>query len=260
LGLLAAVPNLAFAKLEIRNIQSSYGPLGPVRKSSEYIVGDEVYFRFTTVGARADDDGRLRGEIRLKLFDAKGKLVQKSESPVQQVPALGGESFPAGASWSLDKKFPPGAYELEVEVADLIAGEAASFRRKFTVKPPEFALLRVRFYHDAAARVPARVGGTVGQNLAIKMEAIGFDKSKGEIDVDFEIQVIDAQGKPVTPKPIRVSYHNEKPDEVKAMDSITFSGLLSLNRAGEFAVRMTVTDKRTKKKLEFETPLKVTPP
>ena len=50
-----------------------------------------------------------------------------------------------------------------------IAKETASFRRKFTVKAAEFALVGVRFYHDADAQVPAPAGGLVSQTLFFKM-------------------------------------------------------------------------------------------
>jgi hypothetical protein len=260
LWLLPVISVLAHAKPEIRDIQAAHGLLGPERKSNEYVAGDEVYYRFTIRGARTDADGRLRGELRLTLTDAKGKEVVKKESPIQQVPVLGAESFPAQAAWGLGVDLPAGEYESTVEFADLLAKESTSFKRKFTVKPVEFAVVRVRFYHDAEERVLARAGGTVGQNLAIKLRAVGFDRTSGEIDVEMAIEVFDAQGKPVMPKPLRATVHNEKPAEVKEADWVAFSGLLTLNRAGDFVLRITVSDSVGKKKTQFETPLRVAAP
>jgi hypothetical protein len=258
--LLFVIPAFAQAKPELRDVQAAHGLLGPERASAEYVAGDEVYYRFTIRGARTDADGRLRGELRVALADAKGKELQKSESPLQQIPALGAESIPAQASWSIGPDFPPGEYEATVEFTDLIAREAVSFKRKFTVKPVEFALVRARFYHDAEERVPARVGGAAGQNLAVKLTAVGFDRTRGEIDVVMEVQVFDAQGKPVMPRPIRAAVHNEKPAEVKGIDRLTFSALLALNRSGEFVLRVTVSDTIGRKKAQFEAPLRVTAP
>jgi hypothetical protein len=260
-ALLAALPAAAAsAKLEIRDVQASYGQLGPERKSADYFAGDEVYFRYTVTGVRTDAEGRLRGELHMTLADAEGKVLLKTDTPIQQVPVLGAESFPGSARWTLDVDFPPGEYEATVEFADLIAKESVSFRRKFTVKAPEFAPLRVRFSHDAEGRVPARVGGTVGQTLCVKMSAVGFDSSKGEIEVEMEILILDAKGNPVTPKPIRTVVHNEKPEEVKQTTTIDFSAKLGLNRTGDFVLRVTLTDKMAKKKTTFEAPLRVTAP
>ena len=62
------------------------------------------------------------------------------------------------------------------------------------------------------------------------------------------------------PKPIRAAIHNEKPEEVKQITTIRFTGQLVLHRAGDFVLRVTVTDKMAKKKTTFEAPLRVTPP
>ena len=42
-------------------------------------------------------------------------------------------------------------------------------------------------------------------------------------------------------------------------DRINLSGTLTLNRAGNFRLRIAVTDKLTKKKVFFEAPLGVSP-
>jgi hypothetical protein len=257
---LAALPTAAYAKLEIRDIQASHGQLGPERKSNEYISGDQVYFRYTIAGIRTDADGRVRGELRIAVTDAKGKVVVKGEFPLQQAVALGGDTVPASATFTLNEDVPPGEYELTVEVADLLAKETASFKRKVTCKAQEFSLVQMRFHYDSAGLAPARVGGTVSQTLYIKMQGVGFDRSKGEIDVDLEILVLDTKGNSVMPKPIRATVHNEKPEEVKQIERLNLSGALSLNRPGDFVLRIAVTDKMSKKKVSFEAPLHVTAP
>lgn len=256
--LLLALPSVAQAKVEIRDIQASHGPMGPERKSTEYVHGDEVFFRFTVVGFQTEADGWMRTEMRLTVTDAKGRVVTKGEFPLEGEVGLGGDSLPASARFTLDEKCPPGEYELTVEFIDRIAKESASFKRKVTCKPVEFALLEIRFYHNREETVPARVGGTVRQLLVVTCDVVGFDRSKNEIDLVWEIEILDPKGKPARPKSIVIPYHNEKPKEVKERDRLPFSGYLTLNRPGDFTLRLTVTDKMTKKKLSFEAPLHVT--
>ena len=254
-----ALPSSAEAKLEIRDVQASHGQLGPERKSNEYVSGDQVYFRFTMAGVQTDDDGRTRAEMRIVVSDAKGNKLTDDPFVIQQIIGLGGGSFPGSASFVLKRDLPPGEYELMVEVSDLLSKESASFRRKVVCKPETFALLHVRFFHDRAERAPVRVGGTVGQLLVVRMLVVGFDRSKNEIDLEMEIQVLDEKGKPLMPKPLQVEYHNEKPGEVKQKKEHELAGSLGLNRAGEFTLRVIVTDRMTKKKVEFEAPLRVAP-
>ena len=256
---LLTLPSLAQAKLEIRDVQASHGQLGPERKSNAYVAGDQVYFRYTVAGFRLDDNGRLQGELHVKVTDAKGTKKLERESPLQQVVALGGDTMPGFASFHLDETFPPGEYELTVEVRDLRLKETASFRRKVVCKPEEFAIVQMRFFQDAAGEVPARVGGSVSQTLFVKFKAVGFDRGHDEIDIEMEIALLDQAGKPLNPKPIRAALHNEKPDEVKKIDRVTLSGTLTLNRPGSFVLRITVTDKMTKKKVVFEAPLQAAP-
>jgi hypothetical protein len=258
--LTAVVATSAQAKLEIRDVQASYGSLGPERKSAEYVAGDQVFFRYTMAGLRTDSDGRTRCEVKVTVTDPKGKSGGPRPVVVQDMPPLGGGTLPGIATVDLVVDSPPGEYELAVEITDLIAKESASFRRKFTCKPVEFALVRLRFYQDKEGRVPARVGGVVRQTLLVHLRAVGFDRSRGELDVEMEMAVLDANGKPVTPRPIRTAVHNEKPEEVKGSTWVRFEGELGLNRPGDFILRITVTDTLTKKKVTFETPLRVAAP
>jgi hypothetical protein len=250
----------AQAGLDLRDVQTSYGQLGPVRESAEYVLGDEVHVRFTVAGARTDAEGRLRGEITFAVTDANGKQVLDGGYPVQQVPVLGGDTIPAYVAVRLGDPMTPGWYTLEVRVRDLLGKESASFKREFTCKPAEFAAVAVRFSQDAAGRVPAPVGGFVSQALFLKLQAVGFDRSRDEIDVEMAVEVLDAEGKPVSPRPVRAVVHSEKPEEVRAATVLNFSGEISLHRSGEFRLRVTLTDRQSKKTATFEAPMRVLAP
>ena len=82
---LALTAHTAHAKLEVRDVQASYGQLGPERKSAEYVPGEEVYLRYTLDGVRTDDEGRAGGELRLTLRDSNGKVLFDRKSPLQQM-------------------------------------------------------------------------------------------------------------------------------------------------------------------------------
>jgi hypothetical protein len=263
--LIAFAASIAFvsglhAELQLTDVQSSFGQLGPARESSEYVLGDEVYFRFNVVGARIDVDGRTQGELTLVARDAAGKKVVESAYPMQQVPCLGGDRVAARAVLTLGDPLTPGKYTLEVGYTDLIAKKTASFKREFTCKPTEFAIAGLRFYQDKEGRVPAPVGGMLSQTLFIQARAIGFDKSNDEIDVEMRIEVLDEKGKVLTPKPIKVVLHSEKPEEVREAKVLNFSAELALHRPGDFRLRITLSDLQSKKSVKFEAPMKVIAP
>jgi hypothetical protein len=250
----------AEAKLTIRDVQAAHGQFGPERKSAEYVAGDQVYLRYTATGLRTDDEGRVRADIVLRLTDAKGQKLLDKEAALLALLPLGGDTLTADASIDLDVGFPPGEYELSVEVRDVAANDKASFRRKFAVKAPEFSLVRVRFSHDEEGKAAAAPGGLVGQNLVVRLGAIGFDRGKGVVDAEMVIDVLDAGGKPVMPRPIRAAARNEDSDQVRRIDRLDLWSSLTLNRPGDFTLRVTVHDKVSGKKASFECPLKVSAP
>ena len=258
LTVLAVAP--AFAKPQIQKVEVSHGQLGPERKDTDYVRGDELFVRFTVVDFTCDKEGRFAGELSFEVTDAKKKVLVRQASPLQQRLALGGGTFPAHVSIAIGEELPVGEYALKVTITDNLARASDSFTKKFTCKETEFALVAVRFSADAEGRMPSPVGGAVAQTLFLHARGVGFDRSKGELDVEMTIEILDAAGKPTMPRPVRTVVHNEDPEAVKTATAITLRGELALNRPGDFRLKIRLTDTITKKSVTFEAPLKVTNP
>ena len=248
----------AHAKVEIRDVQAAHGMLGPERTSPDYLPGDEVFFRFTVTGAKTTPEGQLSGEIRMTLTDSDGKAVLRQSAPVQNTLAFGGDRFPARAVVELGHQFPPGEYKLTVEYTDRISGETDAFARTFTCRPAEFGLVRVRFSADEGGTSPSRVDGVVGQPLHLKLAVVGFDRSEGAIDLEMDVRVLDAKGRPVAPKGVRVAVRSDDADTIKSATQATFSAELTRTRPGDFILKVTVTDKQSGQTATFEAPMRVT--
>jgi hypothetical protein len=255
---LVVAAQAAHAKLEIRDVQAAHGMLGPERTSLDYLPGDEVFFRFTVAGARTTADGRLSGEIRMTMTDAAGKAVLRQSAPVQNTLAFGGDRFPAQAVVELGHQFPPGEYRLAVEYKDLLSGEADSFAKTFACQPTEFGLVRVRFSSDEAGQSPSRVDGVVGQPLHLTVVAVGFERGKGQIDLEIDVRVLDAKGRPAAPQGVRAAVRSDDADTVKSATQATFRAELTRTRPGDFVLKVTVTDRQSGKAATFEAPMRVT--
>ena len=256
--ILTLAAQAAHAKVEIRDVQAAHGLLGPARSSTEYLPGDEVFYRFTIAGARAGDDGRMSGEIRMKLTDANGKTLLEKAAPVRQQLAFGGDRFPAKAAIQLGHQFPPGDYRLAIEYTDYLSGEGDAVEQAFSVKPTEFGIVRVRFAADEEGKAPTRLDGAPGQPLHMRLAAVGFDRAGGSIDVEMEVRVLDARGRPVAPAGVRAAVRSADPDAVKSATHATFTAELTRTRPGDFIVRVTVTDKQSGRAVTFDAPMRVT--
>jgi hypothetical protein len=256
---LAAPP--AFAKLEVDKIEACYGRLGPARKTLDFYPYDEVYFRFTVTGAKADDDGNLDVEITRTLTDDKGKeVLPKKGGALKGQLSFGNESFPASVSVSLPEPVVAGEYTLKVKVKDNLSSEETSFEKKLNLKATEYAIVSPEFFHDAGHVVPAAAGGTVGQQLHFRLLTIGFDRSQGKIDSEMTVQVLDKDRKELLTKPLRMVAKKDDEKVAKELPALDFSGWFVLTRAGEFTLRVRVTDNISKKTATWEAPLKVTAP
>jgi hypothetical protein len=255
---LAASP--ALAKLEVEKVEACHGKLGPVRKSLDFYPYDEVWFRFTVTGAKADDEGKVDFDLGWKLLDDKGKDVLSKKLPVKGPLTFGTDSFPGYVSFMLPEPVLAGEYVLKVTVKDNVASEETGFEKKLHLKATEYAVVSPQFFHDAAYTVPAPAGGVVGQQLHFRLLVIGFDRSQGKIDNEMSVQVLDKDKKELLPKPLRLVAEKDDEKVVKELPALDFGGFVVLTKAGEFTLRITVTDRNSKKTATWEAPLKVTAP
>jgi len=146
-------------------------------------------------------------------------------------------------------------------VQDRLSEQKTSFTRKLTCRRPQFAIVAPRFFHDQNNLVPAPVGGRVGQRLFFKLKCIGFERRGGRIDNEMQVEILDAAGKRTMSKPVVVKFVKDDAAEVKKIGaSYAMRGDLVLNRLGDFTLRITLTDRLSKRTAKFEAPLNVTAP
>jgi hypothetical protein len=245
-----------FGKPVLRDIRITYGPLGPIRESTDVVAGDELYFRFIVDGLRTET-GKIDVELRLQVISSEGKAILDQRSPLNDVLALGGNSFAGTASVSLGSKFPTGDYTYKLTITDNLAEESVSFERKFKCVASKFALVRPRFTHDKEGTSPAGSHGFVGELLHFRLHAIGFEREQGKIKLAMEIQTFDKAGKPQMPKPQRFDFLGDDAAKVATAEAITLQGFIALNRAGEFTLQITVLDDVGNQKALIRVPIVV---
>jgi hypothetical protein len=249
----------AFGKFGVEKIEACHGKLGPVRKTLEFYPYDEIVFRFTLTGAKADD-GTLDVGCTWSLFDDKGKEVLSEKPPFKGSLAFGIDALPYSLGFYLPETASPGEYALKVTLKDNVSGEETRFERKLKLKATEFAIVSPQFFYDAKFTVPAPVGGVVGQQLHYRLWIIGFDRAGGKVVNDMTVEVFDKDNKVVQSKPVHFRVEDDDEKRVKESPTLGFNGWMGLSKPGEFTLRITVTDRNSKKTATFEAPLKVMAP
>ena len=249
----------AQAKLEIENVQAAHGLLLPERKT-DYFPQDLIFFRYLITGAKTDGEGRVDCEAVVKLADMAGKVVVTNNVPFKGNLSLGGNAFMGSAYVVLDNDHLPGTYTLSVTVSDVLGSEKTEFRRELKIRPTEFAVVFPRFSYDPEGKILAPIGGLANQHLYFRLGVIGFDRSFQKADLVSKVQIVDAEGKELLPKPLETVVKSDDPAVVKATSVANFNGSIGLHRPGDFKLRITITDRIGQKTTQVEWPLKVTLP
>src|SRR4051794_17992502 len=130
--------------LEVKNVRTTYGPIGAVRTDTRFVQNDVILLFYDIDGLKIEDGGSVRFIVTLEVFDAKKEVIHKKDTPNQQVLALGGTRMAGYATLLLgDQK--PGKYQAKVTVADVVdkAKAKASFPYDFSIVETEFAFIHV---------------------------------------------------------------------------------------------------------------------
>jgi hypothetical protein len=261
IAILLLAPLSAVAKLEIKNIQPAYGPLGPARANDDVYPLDEYHVRYQVVGVKPNKDGKADLEVDVKLINSDGKAVYDPKPGARQLAmSLGGDAVQTSGFVTFSEKAPAGEYKLTVNVRDRTSGETAGFERKLTLKPVSFQIVALRFFHDADAKLPAGTTLPAGDTLHYQFRVIGFETRPKRAGLVMRATVLDAEGKDVGAPPLEVKADVTDPDKAAGSRRATCGGLAALNRPGDFKLRIVVEDTVGKKTTTIETPLKVLAP
>jgi hypothetical protein len=250
----------AQAKLQIENVQASYGPYGPERKSLDLYPFDILFLRFTVTGLKTDAAGGVDAVVKMKWTDANGAVPEDTSFPASGILHLGGGSFLGFINLRLRAEVPLGKNSVTVTVTDNLSKETASFEREFTGQKPKLQIVALEFFHDADGKLPSSTNLPPGEALHFRFRVIGFDRSKDKIHTVMAVQTLGADGKENLPKALLSDFHEEDARAVQRTGFVFFTGRLGLNRIGKFTLRITVTDRMTDQSTNIEVPVTVTAP
>ena len=247
--------------LSLVNIASTYGILGPVRAGTALLPGDVLCVRFDIDGITIAKDGKVTYTMQQEVIDKAGESTFKPDAVnrVDQAP-LGGGKLPGYTFVTAGLDLPPGEYTLKMTVTDNAAAAnkaTKSFDQKFTVQKADFGIVAVYASADHQGRLPAATTGVVGGSIFLHFSAVGFEKDKVKKQPDLVFEMVPVEnGKPTTDA-AAVWEVKDGVDEKDATYSMRYP--VPFTRPGKFAVRLTVTDKLTKKTATVDVPVTVLP-
>jgi hypothetical protein len=244
------------SELNLTNIRSTYGFLGPSREDNKLLPGDALFVAFDIENIKVDDGGRVLYGMAMEVLDSKGKAQFKQDPrDLEAVNSLGGSRLPAFAHVETGFDQPPGDYTLKLTVTDRTAKTSKSFERKFVLAPGTFGLIRFRLSSDPEGQLPVPPLAVAGQSIWLNFVAVGFARgSNNQPNLAVEMRIVDDKDQPTLAKPFTGDVTKNVEKEVLG---IPMQFLLTLNRPGKFAVKLKATDQVSKKTAELAFPITV---
>lgn len=261
---LAFVAALAVApgqsrELQLTNIRSTYGVLGPTRSGNTIIPGDVFSVAFDIENLTSDKEGKIQYSMGMRLINPEGKNEYKrdpADQPNVIYNVLGGNKIPGFAHALTGPDTAKGEYTLEVTVVDRGAPKRkpATFRQKFVVADKTFGIVQLTTSYDDKGAFPAPAGGVAGQSIWINFWTVGFGLGQNkQPNVKFQMTVVDEKGQKTIDAPIEGAVNQVPPDT----NRIPMQFLLPLNRVGKFTMTLRATDAVTNKTSELSLPITV---
>jgi len=244
-------------EFKLTNIRATYGLLGPDRKDTKILPGDNYCIAFDIEGIKADEDGKVAYRWGLEVTNKEGKRVYTQEPhDVEVFLTLGGSTVQSTAMLSTTVDQAPGEYTAKVTVRDLSTKAKQEFTRNFEILPKDFGIVRIQTTCDADAKWICQLGGVAGQYLWLQFAVVGFDRDdrRQQPDVQVEMRVLDENRKPTVAKPFVGGVNDRVTRDVLG---IPMKFVLALNRPGKYTVELQATDRVSKKKVKKLLPLLV---
>jgi hypothetical protein len=258
---LALTATLAVAekgKLNLSNVRATHGLLGPARADARVLPGDTLCLEFDIEGITVAADGKVQYAMSLEALDDQGKVIYAQNATDQEALAsLGGKSVPAQAHLDIGLDQPAGNYEVKVTVIDGATKERQSFTHKLQVLPADFGIVQLKTTSDPDGTVPAGLVGT-GQSIWVNFAAVRFsrDKTTKQPNVQFEMRILDADGKQTLANPETGIINQGVPADDQLLGG---QFPISVNRPGKFVVELKAMDKIASKSASLAFPLTVQP-
>lgn len=262
LGAGAAPARSAADELAIRNAQFAVDTLGPQREGFAYFPGERVCARWDVVGAAPATDGLVDFEVTYRLTSAGDKLEMFDTAFVTRRPWKGSDGFSrVNLVLKLPDHLQPGTVVLECTVEDKVAGARVKFEQELTVKEAAFALVSPTFSYDAEGKVPAPLGGTVGQALHFAVGTVGEDRTQEAWEYALDVRVLNDRDEEAAAlvRPIVVATAERRVIENPQAHPLFRSGLV-LDQPGSFTLRLTVTDKASGATAQLDLPIEIVDP
>lgn len=258
---LALTPAQLAGGLVLTNVRTTYGELGGTRADTTYLPGDAVFLAFDIEGIAPQPDGKIEYTMGMEVMDATGKTVVKP-SPIRKADYLpfGGARVPAWVFYALAPDQAAGTYTMRVTVTDLRTKTDRTAEKAFTVKAPEFGIVRVYASADDLGRIPAPTTAVMPQPVFVNCSLVGFARDPQRMNqpnVVVEMVPLDDRGRPTLPKPYSFALDAGLQE---GNPWVFFQFLLPTTRQGKFTVRLTATDKTTNKTASFDLPFAVVAP
>jgi hypothetical protein len=274
---LSLAPAQTGGDLEVTNVRTTFGRLGPTRKDTKYLPGDRYWLSFDVGGLQFDEKGVANYSIFMEVFDSGGKSKYKSlDVPKVLNSVQGSGKIPLDAFLDITSDTKAGMYTVEVTVSQNVGTEAkpdkktAKAKGKLEVGEKEFSIVRVHCAYDIVDTFPNTplfpTGGAavVGQTVRLFFALSNFERhefnKKNVPALQLQMRVLDDKGEPTLKKPLVEALPKEDDVIPESLTVLPLFFPLALTKPGKYTLEITATDQVSKKTATATYPLVISEP
>src|SRR6185312_4163372 len=152
--------------LQLTNVRTTIGELGPTRKETKFLPGDILFIGYDIDGLTTEADGTAKYTMSMEVTDAAAKLLFKQDpKEMTEFIPLRGKKLPAKVYITIGMDQPAGKYNCKVTVTDSKAKSTNSLTVPFEVTKAEFGIVAVNPSYDERMAITAPTQGVVGQTI-----------------------------------------------------------------------------------------------
>jgi hypothetical protein len=236
--------------LELKNVRSTYGPMGAVRDDAKILPGDFIFMMYDIEGLKVDAKARKASFVTVvELVDKGNKVLFQRETPMELLVTLGGNRVPGDLNVIIPFQQKPGNYKIRLKVEDRNAKQTKTHEYPFEVVEPGFGTI--------AVTAPAI--GVPGQQYVAQFALVNLkldDKKKPKAEI--KLRVLDDKGEDLS-LPMVQLLPRDLPSEIDITQQnvVPLPFPIYLNRPGRFVLAIDAEDKLGKRQIKLRIPLTV---
>lgn len=224
------------------------GEFGAPRQRNVYYANDRIYSQVRIAGLETDAKGKATFDLRVTITDETGTTLSEIKPPPVSHDLLHGKDVLEFSLWQATNfpKTMSGTVTWTIQVTDRVSGATGYASQQLVVNPDrDLQSTGHQFFLWEDSDMPAGKILHVGRPYHLRATIVGPQQKNASIDIEATLVGVDRQGNRLSGVELNLSQKIAISRFSEPIESFTLKAPFRVNRSGEYALRLIVTDKHS---------------